>query len=226
MATLITVRWRTPPPSSVDERLIISDDSRARLEMLRPRRLGDTVGTYEGAVEDDEIRELTAAGSDVELDVTAQDDPRLGRVAVTADQVAQRLLNSPLAVAQFFARPIGAVPPLPQTLALCVLGGGSQPVEFQLDLARCAVHFSVSGAPLSWVPLPDLPTGFLTSELEGLGGVHQRALVDPGVLGTISLPLSIPDEINELSAQVVGSWFLPGAESPEDFEARTTPQPI
>lgn len=225
MATVVTIRWRTPPPSSVDERLIIGDDRRARLDVLRPRTPGDTVGTYEGAVEESEVRELTAAGSDVELDVTTQ-DPRLGGVAVAADRVAQRLLGSPLAVAQFFARPIGAVPPIPQTLALCVLGGGSQPVEFQLDLAECAIHFSSNGTPVSWIPLPELPMGFMTSDAEGLGGVRQRALVEPGVLGTISLPLEIPDGIAELSVQVVGSWLLPGDEAPEDFEARTDPQPL
>jgi len=225
MATLITIRWRTPPPRSVDERLIIGDDRRARLEVLRPRTLGDTVGTYEGAVEESEVSELTAAGSDVELDVTTQ-DPRLGAVAVAADRVAQRLLGSPLAVGQFFARPIGAVPPLPQTLAFCVLGGGSQPVEFQLDLAGCVIHFSSSGAPVSSIPLPELPMGFMTSDAEGLGGIRQRALVEPGVLGTISLPLEIPGGVNELSVGVVGSWFLPGGESSEDFEARTDLQPL
>jgi hypothetical protein len=205
--------------------LVIGDNGRARLEVLRPRTPGDTIGMYEGAVEDSEVGELTAAGSDVELDVTTQ-DPQLGAVVVAADRVAQRLLASPLAVAQFFARPIGAVPPLPQTLALCVLGGGSQPVEFQIDLAECAIHFSSDGTPVSWIPLPELSMGFMTSDAEGLGGIRQRALVEPGVLGTISLPLEIPDGVNELSVQVVGGWFLPGNESAEDFEARTDPQPL
>lgn len=226
MATLVTVRWRTLPPSSVDERLIIGDDGRARLVVLRPRTLGDTVGTYEGAVEEAEVGELTAAGGDVELDVRAQDDPRLGRIAVAADRVAQRLLSSPLAVAQFFARPVGAVPPLPQTLALGVLGGGSQPVEFQLDLAGCAIHFSFGGTPVSWSPLPELATDFLTPDAAGLGGVRQRAFVEPGVLGASSVPLEIPDGVNELTAQVVGTWFLPDEDSAEDFEARTAPQPL
>ena len=102
MAIVVTVRWHTPPPSPIDERLIVDDGGHAWLEVLRPRTPGDTVGTYEGAVEEAEIRELTAAGSDVELDVVDQ-DPRLAAVVVTADRVAQRLLATPLAVAQFFA---------------------------------------------------------------------------------------------------------------------------
>jgi hypothetical protein len=100
MATLVTVWWRTPPPSSVDERLIVGDDGRARLEVLRPRASGDTVGSYEGLVEETEVPELIAAGTDVELDVVVQ-DPGLAAVAYAADRVAQRLLASPLAVAQF-----------------------------------------------------------------------------------------------------------------------------
>ena len=73
MATLVTVRWCTPPPSSVDERLIVGDNGRARLQVLRPRTFGDTVGSYEGPVEESEVRELTAAGTDVDLDVVVQD---------------------------------------------------------------------------------------------------------------------------------------------------------
>src|SRR4029453_19426237 len=129
-----------PAPSSIDERLIVSDDGHARLDVLRPRSVGDTVGTYEGEVDEAEVRELAAAGPDVEVDVGVQ-DPRLAAVGIVAGQVAQRLLASPLAVAQFFARPVGAVPPLPPTLAPCVLGGGSQPVGVQLHLSECGMHF-------------------------------------------------------------------------------------
>jgi hypothetical protein len=225
MATLVTVRWHTPSPNSVDERLIVDDDGHAWLEVLRPRSLGDTVGTFEGSVEEAEVRELTAAGPDVELDVTAQ-DPRLAAVAVAADRVAQRLLASPLAVAQFFARPVGAVPPLPQALALGVLGGGSQPVEFELDLDRSVVHFSSDGSPLSWSAFPEVPMGFMTPEAEGLGGVRQRATITPGVVGAVSVPLLVPDGANQLSVQVVGWWFLPDAPTPEEFEARTEPQQL
>ena len=135
IATLVTVRWRTLPPSSIDERLVVTDDGRARLEVLKPRSLGDAVGTYEGAVEEAEVRELIAAGPEIELDGAVQ-DPRLASVAAAADRLARRLLGSPRAVAQFFARPVGAVPPLPETLALGVLGTGSEPVEFELNLAE------------------------------------------------------------------------------------------
>jgi hypothetical protein len=225
MATLVTLRWRTPPPDSVDERLIIGDDGRARLDVLRPRAVGDAVGSYEGAVEEAEVRELTAAGTDVNLDVVVQ-DPGLATVAIAADRIVQRLLNSPLAVAQFFARPIGAVPPLPQTLALAVLGRGSQRVEFELDLAQCQIDFSAGGTPVASTPFPDLPTGFMTPDAEGLGGVRQWASVAPDVLGAISMPLMVPDGVDQLSVRVVGSWILSEEAIPEEFEAHTAPQPF
>ena len=225
MATLVTVRWRTPAPSSIDERLTVSDDGHARLDVLRPRTVGDTVGTYEGEVEEAELRELAAGGPDVEIDVVVE-DPRLAAVSIAADRVAQRLLASPLAVAQFFARPVGAVPPLPQTLALGVLGGGSEPVEFELDLDECVVHFSAGGSPVSSTPIPELPMGFMTPNAEGLGGVRQRATIAPGIVGAISVPLVVPDGASELSVQVVGSWFLPGEQLPDDFEARNELQKL
>jgi hypothetical protein len=225
MATLVTVRWRTPPPSSVDERLIVGDDGRARLDVLRARTGGDAVGSYEDAVEEAEVRELTAAGGEVNLDVVVQ-DPRLAAVAIAADQVAQRLLSSPLAVAQFFARPIGAVPPLPQTLALGVLALGSEPVEFQLDLDQCEIQFSAGSTPMASTPLPELPMGFMTPDAEGLGGVRQRASIAPEVLGVISMPLVVPDGVDHLSVRVVGGWFLPGEATPNEFEAHTAPQPL
>ena len=40
----------------------MTDDGHARLEVLKPRSLGDTVGTYEGPVEETDVGELTAAG--------------------------------------------------------------------------------------------------------------------------------------------------------------------
>ena len=48
VGALVTVRWYTPPPNSIDERLIVTDDGRARLEVLKPRSLGDTVGDLRG----------------------------------------------------------------------------------------------------------------------------------------------------------------------------------
>ena len=223
MAALVTVRWRTPPPSSIDERLVVTDDGHARLEVLKPRSLGDTVGTYEGPVEETDVGELTAAGPEVELNDAVQ-DPRLAVVAAAADRVVKRLLDTPLAVAQFFAAGRGGSA-APGDACPRRLGGGSQPVEFELNLAECVVHFSSRESPVSSTPLPELSMEFVMPDAEGLGGLRQRAIA-PGIVGTVSVPLVVPDDADELSVQVVGRWILPDEQRAEEFEVRTESQKL
>jgi len=222
MATVVTVRWLTPPPSAIDERLTVTDDGRGRLEVLRPRAHADSIGTYEGAIEQSEIRDLSVTGPAVELNVVVQ-DPAVAAVGVVAGRVAERLHNSPVAVAQFFARAVGDGSPAGRSIAIGVAGRGTQPIEFELDVDQCAIHFSAAGVPISWSPLPELPIGFMTPDAEGLGGVRQRATVPPGVLGAISVQLPIPDGAQEVSAHLVGRWFLSSDPMPAQFEARTEP---
>jgi hypothetical protein len=222
MAILVTVRWVTPPPSAIDERLVVFDDGRARLEVVRPRVLPDVVGAFEGPVQPTEVEALTALGSEVELDVTVADSGAAA-LGVVAAQVADRLRKAPLAAAAFFVRPFGEPPPGSATLALAVVGRGTQPVEFELDPAQCAVQFLAGGAPVSWVPMPPLPMGFMTPDADGLGGVRGRAEVPPGVLGAISIELSVPEHADSVMAQIVGRLHLPDNHSPGSFEARTEP---
>jgi hypothetical protein len=228
MATLVTVRWCTPEPSAIDERLVVGDDGRAQLQVLRPRGSGDSVGLFAGALGDAEARELAALGPDVEVDVVAP-DPRVAAVSVLAERVARRLLDSPSAAAQFFARPVAAGDSGAVTLALGVLGRGLEPAEFELDAAGSQVHFTSGGSPLVVAPLPDLAAGFSTVDAEGLGGLRRRASVPPGVLGAISLDLTVPAGADEVSVQVAGTWHFADAAAnapPERFELRTEPQPV
>jgi hypothetical protein len=46
------------------------------------------------------------------------------------------------------------------------------------------------------------------------------------VVGAISVPLAVPDGADQVSARVVGSWFLPGEPIPVEFEAHTEPQKL
>ena len=226
MATLVTVRWSTPPPSAIDERLVVSDDGEAVLQVLRPRLVGDTVGVFSGSVDDAELRELVASGPLVELDVVVP-DPRVAAVSVVADRAARRLLARALGGGEVLrAAGAGRRGAGSLTLALGVLGLGSRPVEFELDVARCAVHFTAGGSIVSSVPLPELATGFSTVDAEGLGGVRRRAEVAPAVLGAISLDLTVPDRADEVSVQVEGVWHLGPDVEPEDFGLRTEPQRI
>ena len=79
---------------------------------------------------------------------------------------------------------------------------------------------------MSWVPLPHLPMGFMTPDAEGLGGVRGRAEVPPGVLGAISVELSVPAGADQVSAQLAGLLHLPDHRGPDDFEALTEPAPL
>src|SRR5689334_9458996 len=109
MATAVVIRWQTPPPSSIDERLIVDEDGTARLEVLRPRVRPDTIGVFDGRVDEAELAALSVLGPTVLLDLVVP-DPQLADLAFVADQVADRLRESPRAVAQFLARPLGGAP--------------------------------------------------------------------------------------------------------------------
>lgn len=222
MSTLVRVRWVTPPPSAIDERLLVYADGQARLEVARPRAGRDLIGAFAGPVTAAEVERLTSAGPEVTLDVSVS-DPAVASVGVVAAQVADRLRETPLAAAAFFVRPYGEPAPGQVMLALGVVGRGTQPVEFELEVEECAVHFLSAGAPLTWTPLPHLPMGFMTPDAEGLGGVRARAEVPPGVLGAISVELPVPDGADQVSAQLGGQLHLPGNPAPDAFEVRTEP---
>ena len=67
---------------------------------------------------------------------------------------------------------------------------------------------------------------FITPDSVGLGGVRQGATIAPGIVGTVSVPLVVPEGADELSVHVVGRWFLPDEQRAEDFEARTESQKL
>ncbi len=190
--------------------------------MARPRVGWDLIGAFAGPVSAAEVEALTSAGPDVLLDVTVNDSA-VAAVGAVATQVADRLRKTPLAAAAFFARPYGDPPPGQVMVALGVVGRGTQPIEFEVEVDECAVHFLAAGAPLTWVPLPPLPMGFMTPDAEGLGGVRGRAEVPPGVLGAISVELAVPAGADAVSAQLAGQLHLPGNTAPDAFEVRTEP---
>ena len=146
-------------------------------------------------------------------------------VAAAADRVVKRLLDTPLAVALLCTAGRGGSA-APGDACPRRLGGGSQPVEFELNLAECVVHFSSRESPVSSTPLPELSMEFVMPDAEGLGGLRQRATIAPGIVGTVSVPLVVPDDADELSVQVVGRWILPDEQRAEEFEVRTESQKL
>lgn len=215
---MVTLRWITPSPTPVDERLVVAEDGSAVLDVLRPRAERNLVGHFTGSVSDEELRVLSSAGPEVELDVV-RPDPSLGAVLVLAGEVADRLRTTPLAAGRFAATIVEQG--RDRIVAITVVGVGSGPVALELDVDSCALHVTAGGRPLSWQPMPPLPMGFMSAGGDDLGGVRRRGTVEPGQLGAIAVPLGLPDVADGVSAQLVGRWWLPGAEDPEEFEVLT-----
>lgn len=215
---MVTLRWSTSSPTPVDERLVVADDGSAVLDVLRPRAERGLVGRFTGSVSDAELRVLSSAGPDVELDVV-RPDASLGEVMVLAGEVADRLRTTPLAAGHFAATIVDQDGD--RVVAITVVGRGSRPVALELDVGSCALHVTAGGRPLSWQPMPPLPMGFVSAGGDDLGGVRRRGTVEPGVLGAITVLLGLPDVADGVDARLVGRWWLPGAEDPEEFEVLT-----
>jgi hypothetical protein len=215
----VTVRWHTPPPTAVDERLVVGADRRARLTVCRPRSQRDRVGTYDGEVSAEDLAALTEVGPEIDLDLVVP-DPRVAAAGVLADRVADALRASPAAVASFRVHALnrsgGSV-----NLALLVTGDGSRPVEFVLSVPDCAVHWGDGARETGWGPIPSLPIGFMTPEAEGLGGVGDRAEVPPGISGAIAFAAAIPVGASHVWVQASGRLFLPDVTVPATFEILT-----
>jgi hypothetical protein len=225
MRRLASVEWHTPPPTSVDEQLVAYDDGSALLVVRRPRARVATSGTYAGRPSAEDLRALAAAGpGPIVIDLlVAPPDPATAAVMAVADRVAAGSLPTPRAVATFHVRPLA--PPSGGVLAisLLVVADGVTAVEFELDTAASAVHFTSGGQPVAWHPLPDLSTGFVTPDAEGLGGVRRRAHVEPGAFGAIAFDVPVPAAGTAVSVQVAG-WLhgsLPDEPTPGRFEVRT-----
>ena len=230
MKRVAAFHWRTPPPTSVDEELVLFDGGTARLLVLRPRAGESAVGAGACHPVDDDAAILAAAGpGPTEFDLLAPPtDAAAARLMAVADRVADAARATPLAVATFHARPLAPVADGRLAMSLLVVASGTAAVEFELDVAASAVHFSSAGQPVGWHDLPELPVGFVTRDAEGLGGVRRRARVDPGAFGAIAFDVAAPPGASAVALQVAG-WLhegLPDEPEPRRFEVRTAEAPI
>lgn len=222
MERVATFLWQTPPPTAVDEELALFDDGSAHLVVRRPRSASAAIGTYVGHPEEADVRALSAAAPGP---VTFQllSPPADATLLEVADRVAAGARLTPLAVAEFHVRPLPSAEPGVLPTSLMVVGSGTEAVQFELDPRALAVHFAESGQPVAWRELAEPETGFMTPDVEGLGGLRSPAVVEPGKYGAILFTTAACPGATSLVAQV-GGWLrnaLPDHPMPEPFEVRT-----
>ena len=230
MPRLATFRWRAPGPTSVDEELALFDDDSAWLVVRGSRTLAPSVGTYRCEPAEADRDALLAAGpGPVEFDLLdPPPDPATAALMAVADRVAAAARATPDAVATFHTRPLGLPADGSLALSLLVVASGARAVEFELDPASSSVQFSHDGQPVGWCDLPDLPSGFVTRDAAGLGGVRRRAHVEPGAYGAIAFDVPAPAGGSAVSTRLVG-WLvetLPDDPMPGRFRVQTEDAPI
>ena len=216
MRRLVTVRWESPPPTSVDEELAAYDDGTVWLVVRGSRDGSATIGTWSTTPAADEHAALVASG-DMAIDL---------RHPVQADEAAELLrtaaLAEPVATARFVAtRGQG------RSVTLAAVGGGTRPVQLELRPDSITVHVEADGATLAWFEADPPVTGFVTRDAEGLGGLGRRAEIPPGTLGAILLDVpGIEAVAGDGVAVALSGWLaegLPDQELPLPFHVRTAP---
>lgn len=213
-------RWQTPPPTSVDERLTVSDDGTADLLLLSPRRPAAEIGWYRWTVRGSEAALLAAAG-EVVVDVRQPPPADLADVVAAAERVAAAAHEAPVAAVRFVAA-------MTTGPVLAAVASGTEPLAFELDVPGSAVIFEdETGQALGWQPLPDLASGFMSPDADGLGGVRRAAEIPPGAFGAIALPLAVLEGAVAIRMEVVG-WLssAPHEPTPVPFRVRTEASPV
>ena len=208
MKRVASFSWRSPPPTSVDEQLVLFDDGTARLVVRRPRTALPTIGTYTYKPDKADFAELAKAGAgDVTFDVHAPIPAAVADVQTLASRIADEAREEPEATASFYGRPLG--PPTDDiiSVSLAVVAAGKRTVEFDLDPGAGAVHFSNHGQPVAWREFPKLEIGFVTTDAEDLGGLGRRAEIKPGDWGAALIKVAAPSPATGIAVQVGGRLY-------------------
>jgi hypothetical protein len=218
MRRLATVRWQSPPPTSADEELAAYDDGSAWLVVRSSRDGAATIGTWSVTPSPEDHAALVAVG-DVEVDLL---HPQL--VPEVAERLRVAALANPVATAGFLAmRGAG------ESVTLAAAGGGTRPVQFEVDPGSLAVHVEKEGAELAWFEPVAPETGFITPTAEGLGGLGRRAVIAPGVVGALVLEVpQLAQADGDGVAVSASGWLaegLPDEPMPARFHVRTVPRP-
>lgn len=216
MQRLVTVRWESPPPTSVDEELAAYDDGTVWLVVRGSRDGAATIGTWSTTPTAEEHAALVAAG-DATVDLRHP-----GGASEVADLLRTAALATPVATARFVAaRGAG------RSVTLAALGDGTRPIQFELQPDSLTVHVEADGVTRAWFEAAPPATGFITADAVGLGGLGWRAEIPPGTLGAILLDVpGIEAVAGDAVVVALSGWLaegLPDQELPHPFRVRTAP---
>jgi hypothetical protein len=221
---LATYLWRSPAPTAVDEVLVV-EEGQARLVVRRPRRVTSTIGSFVGRPTDEDRAILVAAGPGpftFELWPPITDPDALELLAV-ADRVAETCLATPRATVTFSAGVVDIAPDGTIDIVLLATAVGRDPVVFDLRPDASVVHLSGPDGPITWLPMPQPATGFVTAQAIGVGGLGTPAHLEPGPPVGTTLRVPAVAGATTLAVEVAGtlSEALPDEPMPEPFAVRT-----
>lgn len=228
MAEVARIRWRTSPPTSIDELLVVSDDGTATLVVRTPRDAGPTIGSYVARPAAGDLSQLAAAagaagaGGQLDLDLLLPDggNPHLWTVA---ERVATQARATPLATLTFRAH----AAPAGGSVTLLAVAAGDRPADFVLDPARLVLHaFDAEGQPLGWQPLPAPQIGFVDRDARGLGGLRVPTSIGPGAFGAIVFDVAPPSASASVAIGVTGTLRAPIESTGSRCDVRTEPAPV
>jgi hypothetical protein len=224
MTRLATFVWRSPPPTSVDEALILEEDV-ARLVVRRPRRVTSAVGSYVGRPSDDDRAALLAAGpgpTTFDLWPSRSEPADLALMAI-ADRVAETCLLTPRAAVTFTVGVTDTAADGTLGIALLATGAGTEPVVFDIDPTASVVHVLGPSGEITWMPMPRPATGFVTVDAVGVDGVGVAARLEPGIPVATTLQVPIVPGATVIALEVAG-WLsegFPDEPMPARFAVRT-----
>lgn len=230
MRRLATFAWQSRVLLVVDETLAVYDDGTAWLVVRSPRGMPGMIGTFVVKPARANLAALVSVGP--EPIVVDPAHPTVDTAAAPALAMAERVAASarrrPRAVATFSAGPLAPAAGGRLAMALLVDGKGRDTIEFELDPEHCRILLRGGGREVGSFAMPELGSGFVTQDGEGLGGLRRRARVRPGDFAATAFDVPAPGGAEVVSIDVAGwlSAALPDDPMPQRFAVRTAESPI
>lgn len=229
MGRVATFIWTSPPPTSVDEVMVIADGM-AQLVVRRPRRVSATVGSYVARPGAEDLATIAAAGPGpvtFHVHPSDTDDDALLAIRAVAERVAEACLASPRATVTFSATVTGVTAGT-LSVALIAVAEGPGQVEFELSPEDSVVHLSGPDGEITWQPMPRPATGFVTASAAGVGGLGVRAGMRQGEPAGTTFEVPDVEGSTTIAIEVAGtlSEALPDEPMPSPFAVRTPEAPI